>query len=483
MSSIPGYYFDPEKKKYYKIQPGHVAQSGSKYSKDEVKKREKNSSKKKQTISRNERTRLERVMRARILERPIIGHLGIEQETGRCRVPDRDAIAQRTIACTRLMESRRLVDLGRRGEQYCHQFVRDPRTGIILTALKPTSTANFRPISPDRPWKYDEHVDKGIIELDHREWITSLSINSMGNVLMASQDLLSGEGIRLAVGRTIEPSEAYGKSSRSVFENLLIAFKRRDEWVSSAVACPSTSKPLFAVGCSEELVTVECEASQATLARVETFPAKISDVDWLDENVAIAGLQNSIIALHDMRCKASVSRFMHSHGVQKLKRVDDSRIIVAGIDHTLDMYDLRSTRTTIKSRPNPNKQSHEPTIPYLKFSELNYTSLADMDVSSQLGLLACATDLPKVQLFSLHTGKLLEAPPIPWRKGRQRPPKTGQRNVLYRDYQSPVDCVRFETVTEPDEYSKLAVEDCGRNTNSHVSLLVGSGKIIEEWAM
>ncbi|KAM5485171.1 hypothetical protein McanCB56680_002091 [Microsporum canis] len=444
MRSIPGYHYDPEKKKYFKIQPGHTAQSGSKYSEAEVKRREKQFTKRKQKDVYHERTRLERVERAKILGLPIIGSLGVELETGRRKAPSRDTLNQRTIACASLMEPRQLVNLGYRGKHYCHQFARDPRTGIILTALKPTSTSNFsafRPISPDRPWKYDEHVDKGIIELNHREWIIALSINHTGHVLIVSQDLFSGEGAHLAVGKLIEPSDAYGKSSRCAFE------------------------------------TINALDSQASVQRLGKFHANISGLDWLNQDVVIVGLQNSTVALYDMRCKKSASRLTHSHGVQRLKMVNESGILVAGVDNTLDMYDLRFIKTPAKEQPNPNKRNHQPTTPYLRFGELNYRTLNDMDVSPHLGLVACATDLPRVQLFSLHTGKLLEPPTIPLESSRR------STDILFRDYMNPIDCVRFESITEPYEYGNSIVTTDDRNSASSVSLLVGSGKIIEEWAL
>lgn len=33
---IPGFYFDEEKQKYFKIQPNHVAPKGSRYAKDAI---------------------------------------------------------------------------------------------------------------------------------------------------------------------------------------------------------------------------------------------------------------------------------------------------------------------------------------------------------------------------------------------------------------------------------------------------------------
>ncbi len=33
---LPGFYFDEEKQKYFKIQPNHVAPKGSRYAKDAI---------------------------------------------------------------------------------------------------------------------------------------------------------------------------------------------------------------------------------------------------------------------------------------------------------------------------------------------------------------------------------------------------------------------------------------------------------------
>lgn len=38
---IPGFYYDPEKKKYFKIEASHKAPAGSQYSKDAVKRKRK----------------------------------------------------------------------------------------------------------------------------------------------------------------------------------------------------------------------------------------------------------------------------------------------------------------------------------------------------------------------------------------------------------------------------------------------------------
>ncbi|KAK2746228.1 hypothetical protein FQN57_003350 [Myotisia sp. PD_48] len=508
---------DPVAKKYFRIQPGHLAPHGSKYSKDEIKKRELDSEQKQRKESQRKRIQTERVKRARILDHPVCGSLGLGRETGHHTAWDGGIMNQRTMARANMLESRLLVDLGKHGANYCNQFVRDPRTGIILTganldykALKPTSRSNFsafRPIPSSEPWRYDEEIDKDAIHLSHREWITSMAITPMGNIMyvdhfqmaftpccsvfidaergyvgrIASHEHLAGTGVRLAVGKIVDPSEVYSNDG-FVLDSLLISFRKRADWVTSAAACPSTTTSLFAIGCSRDLTFVKCEGSQSILDIAETFPADITALDWLGDNVVIAGLRNSLITLHDIRCKSSAWRMNHSHGIQAVKKVDDTKIVVAGVDQTLKMYDLRASRTTVKNRPDPNRKNHKSTTPYLTFNELNFTNLNDMDVSSDLGILACATNLHQVQLFSLHTGRLLEPLNSSNRPRTRIPssrPSSSQRptNIFSHSYSAPLDCVRFETMPEIYDSSKTS------SAVGDTKLLVGSGQIIEEWAL
>ena len=81
---LPGFYYDAEKKKYFKIQPNHVASNGSarKYSKVALKQ---------EAEELRERTRREwhqgreekmRLRRSRVLESPLGGGCGLVRELG-----------------------------------------------------------------------------------------------------------------------------------------------------------------------------------------------------------------------------------------------------------------------------------------------------------------------------------------------------------------------------------------------------------------
>ena len=82
--ALPGFYYDAEKDKYFKIQPNHVAAHGSasKYSKAAVKEEaeEQREQKRRKLFEQKERTT--RIKRSRVLESPLVGGWGLTRELG-----------------------------------------------------------------------------------------------------------------------------------------------------------------------------------------------------------------------------------------------------------------------------------------------------------------------------------------------------------------------------------------------------------------
>ncbi len=84
---LPGFYYDAEKKKYFKIQPNHVAAHGSasKYTEAAVTNEAEEQRERKRRKVFEERERETRVGRSRVLESPLSGGWGVTRELGRRR--------------------------------------------------------------------------------------------------------------------------------------------------------------------------------------------------------------------------------------------------------------------------------------------------------------------------------------------------------------------------------------------------------------
>src|SRR5438034_11744990 len=99
----------------------------------------------------------------------------------------------------------------------------------------------------------------------------------------------------------------------------------------SSAACPSTTNAAFTLGISSSLATLTCVGSQWVFNIARTFnTADVAAVEWLTPTVIMAGLNNSLVAFHDLRSRATASRLQHPHGVHTIRKVDDWRVVVAG---------------------------------------------------------------------------------------------------------------------------------------------------------
>jgi hypothetical protein len=63
------------------------------------------------------------------------------------------------------------------------------------------------------------------------------------------------------------------------------------------------------------------------------------------------------------------------------------------------MYDIRFVAEGLQHKPKPMSGSHISTRPYLSFQDFSPEEIPDLDVSTELGLLACGM----FSLFPLYT--------------------------------------------------------------------------------
>lgn len=143
--------------------------------------------------------------------------------------------------------------------------------------------------------------------------------------------------------------------------------------------------------------------------RVDSSHALVSSVEWLSSDVIAAGLKDSAIFLHDLRSGGTATRLQHNHAVVKIKKVDEYRLVVGGLNSVrsspriflsqsepnpgltrfqLKMYDIRFPPNGLQRNPNPHNKHHTSTTPYLTFPEYTPDFIPDFDISSELGLLA-----------------------------------------------------------------------------------------------
>lgn len=73
-------------------------------------------------------------------------------------------------------------------------------------------------------------------------------------------------------------------------------------------------------------------------------------LDWLSPTTVVLGGRNGQIRLFDTRAKGSSHILTHPQCVTKLRRADDqTRIVCAGLQDSLFLYDIRSRAQATKS--------------------------------------------------------------------------------------------------------------------------------------
>ncbi|CAK43735.1 uncharacterized protein An01g05680 [Aspergillus niger] len=365
---IPGFYYDPEKKKYFKIQANHKATPGSQYTQDSVKRKRVDQEKHQRKIHLTKRATKEKIKRAAFLSNPL---LGVQREIGSEVVSSSIRQEQRSLICASQLRRNQLHQFEPWPDEYTIKHVlRNKRSGILIAS-------------------------------GHRGGESSVS---------ATMDSGPNGDSFLAPRMLPDPDEGGDYRWPTSFYHPIRLRTSSSLWCSSA--CPTGEMPLFAVGTSDGLYTLEGFGSYWALSkksfpndiltgkpilhrRVDSSHAIVSSVEWLSSDVIAAGLKDSAIFLHDLRSGGSATRLQHPHAVTKMRRVDPYRIVVAGIN-SLQMYDIRYPANGLQRNPQPNKKHHTSTKPYLTFADYSPEGIPDFDISLELGLLASAILLCRV---------------------------------------------------------------------------------------
>ncbi|PGH29503.1 hypothetical protein GX50_07748 [[Emmonsia] crescens] len=391
----------------------------------------------------------------------------LQRESGTLPTSRSFVTQQRAAACAGLYFRNRLIDVSSYDTRFpVSRFARDPWSGNLLVAINTASNFN----------------------------------------LLVSSSSPTGESVHVSTSRLTNQLDGRPASQYVVDTATTFCYPGSMVWCSAA--CPSAAESIFAAGKSNDLLLITgIESSWSTRAIEMSVTADVMAVEWLTPRVVMSGMANSLVQFYDLRSRDTASRLQHPHGVYKIRKVDEWRVVVAGAKKNLHMYDLRYTPSGITTRPQPNKLNHTSTKPYLSFPDYanDHISHDELDISPEIGLLACSSPSNRIQLFSLNTGKLImPAPfPFPYLPSVPKPPpatppsstrikaQAHQREavevynpnpnrpdipITHYPYPGEISCLRFENLEE------VPTANGGGNTGKP-SLLVSAGCMVEEWRM
>lgn len=229
-------------------------------------------------------------------------------------------------------------------------------------------------------------------------------------------------------------------------------------WASSARPDATTSD--FAIATTHGTVIVAESQSSWSSDRLQTFKfgdsneprsSEVLAVDWLDKNILLNGCRDGTVRLWDVRTDGGASgtsrRVRHPACINHVRKMGDAnRIVVAGLEGRMAVYDLRYTRPQ-----NAAKGVTRPLVEFPGYRNRELTGLAvGFDVCGDL--VAAGTEEGGAQIFDGASGREV---------------MVGTGGALGKKLGGPAKCLRFSEMENGRE---------GRR------LFVGGVKGIEQWA-
>jgi WD40 repeat protein len=415
IGSLPGYYWDEDKRKYFKIQASHVAPQGAKHTKESMK-TDLRKAKKRKLESKKEAKRYQHtVKRSHVLQNAIIGGTGIHREYG--STEPSSSVDQLDAAILSQFRAK-IMEVRLPGFEGCPHIRLTsatylPATGQMVTASSHSHTG----VSALHVCKWDWDAPQfampyGCGFAAFHSSITSVSAatnTDMPRVIACSQQDASTGQIFTS------PIPPPGSEPTYPYQPPGIYFHVKCGASNRMITSINSITGIAAVSASKYIYVMNDDATMSTSLAHNNDEYRIG-LDWLDPNT-IAFESNSPaqgdhqIKLWDVRtAKGVVSRFKMRNRITGLlnpshpesKTVKNSNQLLASTNHRINLYDTRMPR-----KPD---QSHD--TPVLSFPHVHQGPELDFTANGH-DLIAAVDRDNVVQIFSLRSGRKMSSLILP----------------------------------------------------------------------
>ncbi|KAK7205919.1 hypothetical protein BZA70DRAFT_289099 [Myxozyma melibiosi] len=457
---IPGFYYDEEKGKYFKVLPGSAGGGASFYTTDKVNKRLKTEA---------EETRLRKVhRRTRITLSTTTTPIHSHGHSRRLRLAAE--VFPMTIASLP-----HLTEMGNPGHtSRGHRRDLEARTfcgGLRLKSRLWGSgrTDNLGVTCMDIQWNESEvqyNLWIGTASGVYKEYSVAKCLNEPSCQLDMTTPFAEFSGPITSISRTekfglVTAECASGDDYNatlwtSVKEPFSIAgsrihatcyhFMRFRSGPSPrcSAACDETTD--MAIGGSEVISTYHMTQDGMVPTAKYQLASDVFALEYWQPQVFLAGLRDGGVRIFDTRVPATASErirslshrhptlLRHPSAISKMKIVKDAYFVVSGLEDSLALYDLRSTKLqdrppsqppspqkqnshnrpqdyspTKRNQINHRKQSTTAVITYDGY-ENDYVFNHAFDISNDSNLLAVADQSHRVKLYNVWTGMQMKSP-------------------------------------------------------------------------
>lgn len=404
IGQIPGYYYDEEKKKYFKIQANHVAPSGAKYSKANVNREKREHKRRKVNERYAEKRNAQTVQPSRLLQHPL-AKAGLGRELGikepAVDLTDRDALFVSQLRSESVHVSPPNV-FAASGSIFFATNVQHPSyPPTTVLAYNHGPRASIYNKQPDclvnRSWP----SDRPAIAFDSN--LVSAHVCSQAEldpfVVAVTSQVSSGFGNVFIGDATENTPHARAMGHRREFFIRLQSSAGEDDtalW-SSAAQCHDDN---LAVSGTDAVYLIDLGVGSVN-TRV-SLRRESRSCAWLESRVVAFGEGNRI-RLWDTRSGAGAMRFQLPLPVTGVKAPDtDGLHLLASDNKHLCYYDTRWAKK-----------------PLFSFNHLHQGPQLQFDHLSMSGIVAAVDVNDSIKVYELRTGKDMGA--LPWRKSPVEP--------------------------------------------------------------
>ncbi|KAM5342938.1 hypothetical protein ACJ41O_013904 [Fusarium nematophilum] len=434
---IPGYYYDPEKKKYFKIEKSQTAPSSASWSSDAVKRRKvqdetQQAARHRAHLVRNHIKRhfLTRdAVTSGLLAREI--RLPFAAESGRGRMEDRDLVTAAWAAG--------VVDKG--SVPFAPSYARaryanmpcfyvggeDQKTGLgvaYATLDEETLIGSHIPTDKNDKIHFSREApsSSGRALSFRTEMIRCAQMSSIKyhrpshKILLTSRESDHSCGLYFFSPPLSGPEDQtrphwlLGETNH--YQRLSIRHGLHDEWVvHSSTPAPPSSDLICVIGSNSGLFQMRSNESLNPIAPSVTpkgmhLPQEIFAQDFQrdNHNILLAGGRQPRLWITDLRApEAKWSFAKHRSSISHIKSVNPHQVLVSGLRSSMALYDVRFlSRNPRGVKPLLTFQEHR--------NEAHFH--VGWDASPELNVVAAAQDNGTVKLFSLRSGCQLQCPGV-----------------------------------------------------------------------
>ncbi|CBX93590.1 hypothetical protein IAQ61_008332 [Plenodomus lingam] len=389
--AIPGFYYDTEKKKYFKIQGAAASRDlDLKYSAENIRKRQRVEHIEKLAAVRINKNRKERVV---LRNASNLVQTCMQRESGR----NRPTLYTQCLHPTAYMSGVKSIPdrvLDRHGSAI-GLFARDASTKAIIsvhgdnrimyndfepqiTRASPVSHVEDEWRQPPSGYSHDLAIETEVLR-------TPSAVSSITHLPTTGQVVVTtygGPGPAVLLISDPGPDQQFADLQFTPRDCTTIwgvaARPTSNTWesphsITNSIAAADIEH--LAVAASNYLLMFSRDKSSAwhSESPLKGLSSPILSLDWISHSTVAMGCRDGKVLLHDIRSRGSSHILTHPQPVTKIKRADDpTRLICSGLQNSLYLYDIRSARP---------RSSHDKAHTHNPDSHYNKTYFSTLDAS------------------------------------------------------------------------------------------------------